>query len=433
LDAGQSKTISDSPIQWKTIVVSLIAILFLSVSTYIFSSYDTGNTVNDTKDGELNRIVADSIHEVLQDSKLSSQTQSARAAESIDRHTSPGDSVNKLSNGGRMPVTSQRLVTSSLMITGQKSITSEPASDSPKGGEPYMWENAVQEIRSQYSSVEGLSSAIDEVTLRMAANDSMLRYSLADVIADISLPIDSIRILTAKKSVELSRADSVSHMYESTYPSHWSILLTLSPDFSSTGLRRFTSPGEAWGMLVYYRLNNALSISVGAIKSNKIYQDYGSNYKPNNGSFWTKNTNGVTPSEIRGTCSVLEIPLGLQYNIRHIKRSEVYVAAGFSSYVMLKESYHYTFSAPNPGAAEGWNANKTTYYPFSIANFSVGYERSISRQITIGISPYIKVPITGIGAWANVKLYSMGAAFTVRYNLQKKNRGIPFYPDVGMD
>lgn len=431
LDAVQSKTISDSPFQWRTIVASVIAILFLSVSTYIFSSYNTGNTVNDTKDGKSNRMVADSTHEMLLDSKLSSQAQSSRAAVSIDRHNSPGDSMNKLSKGIRIPVTSQRMVTSSLMITGQKSIISERSSDLLKGDESYTRENIIQTVRSQYSSAEGLSSTNDEVTLNLATNDSMLRYSLADVIANLSLPTDSIQILTANNSVELSRADSLSDMHESTYASRWSILLTLSPDFSSTGLRRFTSPGEAWGMLVYYRLNNALSISAGTIKSNKIYQDYGSNYKPNNESFWTKNTNGVTPSEIRGACSVLEIPLGLQYNIWHVKRSDVYVAVGFSSYVMLKESYHYMFSAPNPGATEGWNANKTTYYPFSIANFSVGYERSISRQITIGISSYIKVPITGIGAWANVKLYSMGAAFTVRYNLQKKNRGIPFYPDVG--
>jgi hypothetical protein len=388
LDAGQPGTISRSPFQWKTLV-SIVAILVLSISTYVVISNDSEDASYDSGDEKSIRMVTDSIQRVVQD-----------VQPAINSH---GDNTNKLSNGSRVSI-----------------ITEKQAGPLVKADQIPL-----------FSKAQSLPSTMDTAPLDTTTGDIVLGNSLAKVIADPSLPTDSSEILTkqvtapmATKPVKLVLADSIREKDEPAYPSRWSILLTLSPDFSSTGLRRFTSPGEAFGMLVYYRLNNALSISAGAIKSKKIYQDYGSNYKPTSEGFWAKNTNGVTPGEILGSCSVLEIPLGIQYNIRRMKRSEVYVAAGLSSYVMLKESYRYMFSTPNPGATEGWNANKTTYYPFSIVNFSVGYERSISKQIAIGISPYIKVPITSIGAWANVKLYSVGAAFTVRYNL---------HPGVRMD
>lgn len=435
LDAGQSKTISDSRFQWKTVAVSIAAFLFLSISTYIFIPDGNKEISTDTKSGKSDRIVANGKQEVPQELVVSNQYQSInKAIESTNLPQFPDGSARELSDEGSVLAIAQKQANASLKIAEQKPIVSELSSvPSLESAEAYERENAIG-IQSQNNKTEGILILLpkDEMPLKMAMNDRALKHSLINKgIADFSLPTDSVHILPIQmktpqpiKSVKVSDADSLPASDESTLTSRWSILLTLSPDFSSTGLRRFTSPGEAWGVLVYYRLNNVLSISAGAIKSNKIYRDYGSNYNPNNSSFWVKNTNGVTPYEIQGTCSVLEIPMGLQYNIHHMKRGDVYVAAGFSSYVMLKESYQYTFSTPNPGAAEGWNAGKTSYSLFSMTNFSVSYERSISKNITFGFSPYIKVPITGIGGWANIKLYSMGAAFTVRYNFQKMNRSV---------
>jgi hypothetical protein len=417
LDARPAGVVSESPTRWTTIAVSVIAIILLSVGTYMFttndrtSTDDIVSTVSETKDDKSSGVAADSLQNVFLDSKLLGQSQST-GTEPIHRPNIQGERVD--------------------LLTGNKSTVAATSTDSLNYVQRAS-QHSAHSNGSQFRNTVGLPSTSDEASLSTAANGTVMRSSLADVIPGLSLPTDSIRHLPPAKAVESIDVDTVSKKYESAYPSRWSILLTLSPDFSSAGLRRFTAPGEAAGVLVYYRLNSDLSISTGAIKSNKIYEDYGTNYRPNNESFWAKNTNGVTPGEVRGSCSILEIPIGIQYNLAYTKRSEIYVAAGFSSYVMLKESYNYTFSAPNPGAVDGWSAKKTTYYPFSMVNVSVGYERSISRRATLGISPYIKVPITSIGAWANVKLYSLGAAFTVRYNLERRNRGTPGDPRVGMN
>jgi hypothetical protein len=155
------------------------------------------------------------------------------------------------------------------------------------------------------------------------------------------------------------------------------------------------------------------------VLSNKKYVGYGNEYKPPVG-YWKRNTNGIIPEEVQGTCQVLEIPLSVQYKIAKFSRSRVFITAGASSYLMLGESYHYIFESPNPGAKEGWNSSGTSSFLFSIANASVSYERDISSHLAVGLEPYIKIPMSGIG-WSNLKLFSVGASITLRYSLKKRN------------
>ena len=97
----------------------------------------------------------------------------------------------------------------------------------------------------------------------------------------------------------------------------------------------------------------------------------------------------------------------------------MFITAGISSYLMLQESYHFTFENPNPGSNEGWTSGGTSRFLFSIANVSAAYEHDILRTMAIGIEPYVKIPVTGIG-WSGLNLFSAGAAFTLRYSFQKQ-------------
>jgi hypothetical protein len=255
-------------------------------------------------------------------------------------------------------------------------------------------------------------------------NASDINESSDEEAASQSPPGDSSSVEEQKDHAvknEMNLNDSLAYPLKSK-PSRWNIMLSLSPDFSSTDLNKFTTPGGAFGIAAYYNVSRAFSISAGVVKSHKLYWDNGYEYKPVEPGFWGKKTNGIVPGKVEGSCSVLEIPLGLQYNLISAKKSKVYLGATFSSYIMLKESYQYIFDTPNLGAAESWNAKKVSYNLFSIANLSAGYERNISNRMMIGVSPYIKIPLSGIGAWANVKLYSVGAAFTLRYQFQKKKQ-----------
>jgi len=96
------------------------------------------------------------------------------------------------------------------------------------------------------------------------------------------------------------------------------------------------------------------------------------------------------PESIYGTCNVLEIPLSLQYKVAKMKKSRMFITAGISSYLMLKESYHFTFENPNPGSKADWNSTGTSRFLFSIASISASYERDILPNVAIGMSLMLK-------------------------------------------
>jgi hypothetical protein len=204
--------------------------------------------------------------------------------------------------------------------------------------------------------------------------------------------------------------------------SRLSLLLSLAPDFSSTSINKYTSPGGAFGAMIHYHIRNSWSVSAGVIKNQKKYTGDGDDYQPPKG-YWKYYTNDVVPGSIDGSCSVLEIPVMVQYTVANAGKGRFLIGGGASSYVMLNESYRYYFDQPNPGAKEGWDSKNRSRFLFNMINFTVGYEREVAPGLLLGLEPYLKIPIEEIG-WSNLKLFSMGASFTLRYNLLKKRMSL---------
>lgn len=199
-----------------------------------------------------------------------------------------------------------------------------------------------------------------------------------------------------------------------------SLLLSIAPDFSTVAFDYYTDPGRSIGLTLHYHVKRSWSFSTGAVLSRKKYVGDGEDYKPP-GGYWKNNTNGIIPETIDGACNVLEIPLMVQYAILNKGKNRVLVGAGASSYIMLDESYKYNFEYPNPGAKRGWSTQNESALFFNVINVTAGFEHRISPGFMIGIEPYLKIPLEGIG-WSDMKLYSAGASVTVRYTiLNQKN------------
>jgi hypothetical protein len=204
--------------------------------------------------------------------------------------------------------------------------------------------------------------------------------------------------------------------------SRWSVFLSLAPDFSSTGFGHMTAPGGAAGIQISYRIFPKISVHTGLIRSSKKYESEGSYYQPPEG-YWQNRTNGRIPDQVSGRCSILEIPLWIRYDVSQRDRSGFYVSGGVSSYVMMSESYDYTFETDNPGAAKGWSSSKSSSYPFAIGHLSAGYEKNITPALGIGFEPFVKIPFSGIG-WSNVDLFTTGFYVNVRYRFLKRMKSI---------
>lgn len=203
--------------------------------------------------------------------------------------------------------------------------------------------------------------------------------------------------------------------------SRWSVAFVIAPEFSTTSLSSYSTPGDSYGLRIGYQLSNRLSINTGLVRSQKKYEGSGEGYEPRNPAYWNIRTNGVVPDEIVSKCLVYELPLGLQYDAIQTSKSRLFVSTAISSYFMINQAYDYTFHSPNPGADMGWRSRGSESYWFSVGMVSAGYERYVTRSFAIGIEPYLKISLAEIG-WPNIKLYSTGAHVTLRYKfLSRRN------------
>ncbi len=200
--------------------------------------------------------------------------------------------------------------------------------------------------------------------------------------------------------------------------SRWSLGLLFAPEFSTTRLNHYSTPGESLGLRIGYQFSDRFSINTGIIRSTKKYKDDAREYNTNP-NYWKNRTNGVIPEEINGKCLVFEIPLDFQFDVIHSPKSRVFASAGMSSYFMLSQSYSYEFEAPNPGSESGWSTSKSESYWFGVGIISAGYERNIHPALMIGIEPYLKIALTEVG-WPNINLLSTGAYVTLRYKFIEK-------------
>ena len=197
-----------------------------------------------------------------------------------------------------------------------------------------------------------------------------------------------------------------------------SLLLLFAPDFSTTSLSSYSGPGTAYGGMVEYSPLNRWSVSAGMIKNDKKYTSAGEYYNPPQG-YWKRNTNGIIPSTIDGSCAVLEFPLIIRYTMADKGSNRWTAGAGASSYLMQSEAYQYNFEDPNPGAKSGWKSRGSSRFFFNMINFTIAYEHRLAPGFMVGIEPYVKIPVEAIG-WSNLKLFSTGASVTMRYALLRK-------------
>lgn len=190
----------------------------------------------------------------------------------------------------------------------------------------------------------------------------------------------------------------------------FALKLTYSPDFSSIGYFKPDKPGSNFGLLGEYFIGKRWSISTGAIYSKKIYfneegDGYGYSSSPTD--------------RLDADCRVIDIPLNIHYYAQQADNHSLYLTAGASSYMMLRENYYYT----KTGTSGPWSwseeiKNENSHW-FSILNLSIGYERRISQHIFLQLEPFLKAPMSGVGE-GKVDLVSTGAFLNLKYQFIPK-------------
>jgi hypothetical protein len=188
----------------------------------------------------------------------------------------------------------------------------------------------------------------------------------------------------------------------------WAVRLGYSPDLSSVGFKNFTKPGAAFSLLIEYGLSPRLYLQSGISWSQKDYYANASEYK-----LMEYVTKYNTPYAVDGECTMIEVPLGLRYNLIQKSQSKLFIGTGVSSYYAQKEKYKYHYAKYVYDQKPGWKG-KTGWFLLSHINASVGYERSITKKLSLVAEPYIRIPVKGVG-YGKVNLMTIGMWISLRY------------------
>lgn len=163
------------------------------------------------------------------------------------------------------------------------------------------------------------------------------------------------------------------------------------------------------GLSFGVHFNDRLSLHTGIVYSKKPYDALPSDY----------HTGRDLPESlvnIAARCDVIDIPLNLRYTFYRKGRNSIALSAGLSSYLMLREKYSYNYEGYDPRVYEYKNENR---HFMGVGNAGIVFGRKLNDHLSIGLQPFIKAPLTGIGH-GNVKLISTGAALQLNLNLNKK-------------
>lgn len=234
--------------------------------------------------------------------------------------------------------------------------------------------------------------------------DSAILVRKANALAQSKDPFERV------EASEIAR--SVKNKMEKAFQPRNDLILSAmaAPDMSFAKSSKPSKVSSNVGVLATYAFGSKISMTSGAIYSRKFYNSGGgapwgnSGYVP--GSDW----------QVSADCNVLDIPLNVNYKIFNQKKLSVSLNTGLSSYFMLKEKYQFT---TGQGAAEkvtNLEVNNQNQHLFGIANVSVSFDHQLTPSVSVGVQPFAKLPLTGIG-YGDASLKSAGVSFSLNIGL----------------
>ena len=185
---------------------------------------------------------------------------------------------------------------------------------------------------------------------------------------------------------------------------------TAGPDISFTRNDRPGKISPVLGVGLGYTFKERFTIRTGFYTASKIYTASPEAYHPPD-IFYT-----YYPylEKVEADCKVYEIPLTVSYNFGNNRKQNWFVSAGLSSYLMKRETYNYFYkNVPSgPTINSEWTIENENKHFFSVFTLSGGYQRQLSRSVSILAEPYVKLPAGGVG-YGKVKLNSAGLLFSL--------------------
>lgn len=185
-----------------------------------------------------------------------------------------------------------------------------------------------------------------------------------------------------------------------------------SPDFSRPDFTTAQSnAGFRTGVKGEYQISKRISLTTGLLLSRVRYTASGRQYNPPD--YWNQ---GILPEETNAICLILDIPVGIKYNVSLFENSRIFSIAALSSYIMLNEDYYFDYAADYQGLANQINIKNGSRHLLNHLNLSIGYEYDLTPALSVRTEPFIQLPLSGVG-WGDVRFYSMGGYVSLNLHM----------------
>lgn len=277
-------------------------------------------------------------------------------------------------------------------------------------------EKTVLHIKDQFEPI--ISSRTD---LPVAVGDSLRVKTMTTDVAALpvaALKPDSTVIALTGADVEPASVSSIVKKKKNKGRNPWPVSLSFSigPEFNSSASLIGGKGGFSTGIGVSIGVAKRLKLQTGVKYSTKDYGTDGYSY-----AFKNENIKSMV-SRVEASCEVLEIPLQASFTLMEDHYRSIDLNAGMSSYFMLKEDYTFKYTKESGYKDRFQEFRNQNQHYFGVIDLSATYYIKLKKEkFRLGVEPYVKIPVTGVGE-GNVNLKSSGVALKLRYDLGKKNR-----------
>jgi hypothetical protein len=236
-------------------------------------------------------------------------------------------------------------------------------------------------------------------------NNQDIKKEIADAKKDSAISEDVAGKQNTKKQEGTEQTVKISKSFRNNF----AIDFSAGPDVSSVGFDKTGKIAINYGAGISYGLSARFTLHTGFFVAQKIYSADKYQYHMPPGGY-----NADYLYSIGADCKVYEIPITVSYNFGKTKNHQWFASAGLSSYLMKKESYDYFYKYPSGNTyTKSWSISNENQNYFSVLDLSAGYQYLFSKRAALLIEPYLKLPVSGVGA-GKVKLNSGGVLFTYR-------------------
>lgn len=210
---------------------------------------------------------------------------------------------------------------------------------------------------------------------------------------------------TAKKEITKTKKNSVRGFY---------FIAAAGAEASGVKLFSFDKFSARYGVGVGYQVTKNLSVQTGFYAGNKKYIAGPGDYKAKESSYWSR----VDIIKVEAVCRVYEIPLLLRYDFSPGRKTNFFMSAGISSFIMKKEGYHYYYYRYGmPYDAEAYYTGNN--HLFSVLRIAPGLQTKLNGSFSLNVSPGIAIPLAGVGE-GSVKLYSTDLTIGLKFTPKRK-------------